>query len=214
MPIQRSRIFHAVIAALWVVVIAVGIFQLWKYESTPSVAGHSPVSWPVESTVNRSTDLPTLLVLVHPRCACSQATIGELAKLMTECEGKLATTVLVVRPTGFAPGWEKSDLWNSAAAIGGVTMLTDTDGIESRRFGVETSGEALLFSPDGQLLFAGGITESRGHMGDNAGRSTIAALVTGTHSTDHISATSVFGCSLFDQASPPPAKGKQAWYGN
>jgi hypothetical protein len=44
------------------------------------------------------------------------------------------------------------------------------------------------------LQFSGGITASRGHSGDNLGRSAVVALVTtGESATNH---TSVYGCSL------------------
>jgi hypothetical protein len=45
-------------------------------------------------------------------------------------------------------------------------------------------------------MFSGGITGSRGHSGDNAGRSAIVSLVNG-ESTE-TAETFVFGCSLFE----------------
>ena len=49
---------------------------------------------------------------------------------------------------------------------------------------------------DGRLVFSGGITVARGHSGDNAGRSALAALLTdGTAATTK---TAVFGCFLRD----------------
>jgi len=45
------------------------------------------------------------------------------------------------------------------------------------RFGAETSGHTLLFDSGGRLLLSGGITDSRGHAGDNAGENAIVALI-------------------------------------
>jgi hypothetical protein len=136
---------------------------------------------------------------VHPHCPCSRATIGELAELMTHCQGRLGTTVLVLQPAGMSDAWVHTDLWSSAAAIPGVTVLADGEGREARRFGAATSGQSLLYSTDGRLLFAGGITESRGHSGDNAGRTAIESLVLGpeTRATREHAATPVYGCPLF-----------------
>jgi hypothetical protein len=56
----------------------------------------------------------------------------------------------------------------------------------------------MVYDAGGALLFSGGITGSRGHAGDNAGRSSIVALLNrlpGTHTS-----TNVFGCSLFASA--------------
>lgn len=127
--------------------------------------------------------------------------MDELAKLMTQCRGRLAATVLVLRPAGVPAGWEQTDLWTSAAAIPGVRVMADEQGEAARHLGAATSGQALLYAADGRLLFAGGITESRGHSGDNAGRSAIVSLVRGTGSgvARSPAVTPVYGCALFPQ---------------
>jgi hypothetical protein len=70
-------------------------------------------------------------------------------------------------------------------------------------FGAATSGEALLYGPDGRLEFAGGITSSRGHEGDNPGADRIVSLVT-TGSAE-LATAPVFGCPL-----NTPAAGEKA----
>jgi hypothetical protein len=158
--------------------------------------------WPVESRLPRNTTMPAVVLLVHPHCPCSRATIGELARLMADGHGKLTATVVMLRPTGAAEGWEQTDLWRTAAAIPGVIVVADSDGRESRRFGAATSGQTLLYAADGRLLFNGGITESRGHSGDNAGRSAILSLVLGSssHPSGPPLSTPVYGCPLFDDS--------------
>ena len=64
------------------------------------------------------------------------------------------------------------------------------------RFGAHVSGQVMVYDKEGKLVFQGGITESRGQMGDNAGRSAIEAQVNrGSSDRDR---TLVFGCPLFD----------------
>ncbi len=214
MPITRGRMMYFLLGAAWIAVVAGGLSRLWTYESAPGISARPPLTWPTETRLSRPAGLPTLVLLVHPKCPCSRATIGELAKLMTDCRGKLAASVLMIRPDAFAEGWERTDLWDSAAAIPGVAVTSDVGGAESGRFGAATSGQALLYGTDGRLLFAGGITESRGHRGDNAGRAAVTALVLGTDAkTRPIAGTqlaagapqpahaSVFGCPLFNEAS-------------
>jgi hypothetical protein len=184
-----------------VAALTVGLSGLWKYESTPGTPACSPLHWPADTHVARALGLPTLVLLAHPRCPCSRATIGELSNLMTECQGRLTATVLVLRPTQVPDGWERTDLWNTAAAIPGVSVVSDTAGDEARRFGAATSGQALLYGIDGRLLFAGGITESRGHSGDNAGRAAVALLVLGRRQAAHATFGPVFGCPLFEESS-------------
>lgn len=89
----------------------------------------------------------------------------------------------------------QSDLWRTAAAIPGVTLMHDDDGREARRFGSATSGQTLLYDGDGVLRFSGGITGSRAHAGDNAGRRSLVALLSGGQPDR--AATGVFGCPLF-----------------
>jgi hypothetical protein len=55
----------------------------------------------------------------------------------------------------------------------------------------------MLYGIDGRLLFAGGITSSRGHQGDNAGLDRVLSLVRGGKAER--SESSVFGCGLFDK---------------
>lgn len=205
MPSGRGRIIYVIIGAVWLAVVAFGGFQLWSYESTADTPAHPPLLWPAKSDIPRVAALPTLVLLAHPRCPCSRATMAELARLMTDCHEKVSANVLMLRPTGVAEGWERTHLWDSAAAIPGVSVIADADGAEARRFGAATSGQVLLYAADGRLLFSGGITESRGHEGDNAGRSAVTALVRGTAS--QVMRAPVFGCPLFDPSSTCPLEG-------
>jgi hypothetical protein len=212
MPPARRRILYALLGATWVASTAFGLSRLWTYESTPGTPARAPAGWPKDARVPRAPDKPTLVLLIHPRCPCSRATLGELAAIMTDCRGRLAATVLMLHPAGTPAGWERTDLWNTAAAIPGVTVLADEQGAQARRFGAATSGQALLYAPNGQLLFAGGITASRGHRGDNAGRDAITTLVLhddrATHPTP--AQTPVYGCPLTNDPAPCPTQGTPA----
>jgi hypothetical protein len=138
---------------------------------------------------------PTLVMFLHPQCACSRATVGELALLMAHVQGKVAVHVFVYRPSDSAPEWAKTDLWSAAEAIPGVRVAEDVDAKEARIFGARVSGQVLLYDAHRRLVFNGGITSARGHSGDNAGRSAVLALLTGE--TPNTSRTPVFGCFLF-----------------
>ncbi len=120
--------------------------------------------------------------------------MAELAQVMARIQGKVRAYVLFYTPRSSALGWENTDLRRSAAQILSVTVLSDVDGAEARRFGAETSGHTFLFDADGRLLFNGGITQSRGHSGGNAGESAVVSLV--NNHTSERAETFVFGCSL------------------
>ena len=85
--------------------------------------------------------------------------------------------------------------------IPGVRAVRDESGLEARRFGVQTSGQVLVYGASGALLYSGGATGSRGKVGENAGRAAILdALSTGRAAASK----PVFGCELFAARDIPP----------
>jgi hypothetical protein len=184
---------------LWLLVVGIGLSVLLGYENTPGVAAKPLASWPADSQIQRAPGRATLVMLVHPHCPCSRASMGELALLMAQSQGRLTAYVLFLKPAGFSDDWEKTDLWQSAAGINGVKPIVDYDGVEAHRFHAQTSGQTFLYDARGRLLFSGGITVARGHAGDNAGRSAIVSLVNAKIAEQ--AETPVFGCPLFDDNS-------------
>lgn len=85
---------------------------------------------------------------------------------MAHSQGLVNANAVFVKPAGFGESWEQTDLWRSATDIPGVYSTVDENGVEARRFGSATSGQVALYSGEGQLLFSGGITGSRGHSGE------------------------------------------------
>jgi hypothetical protein len=188
-------------AILWIATVAFGLRTLFHYENTPGRVGALPPAWPAPQ-IERSSDRPTLIMLAHPHCPCTRASIGELAQIMARLQGKVAAYVLFVKPKEASRDWEETDLVRSAEAIPGVKVLLDSDGVDARRFGAKTSGHTQLFGADGRLLFSGGITASRGHAGGNAGERAILALA--SNQTPAQTETLVFGCALANRGETGP----------
>jgi len=192
------KVFLPIVIIIWLLAIGVGLRFVLAYENSPGSVGGVPKTWPAESQVQHSPNLPTLVMMVHPHCPCSSASISELRLLLTEVPGRVNANVAFVRPLGVPEKWEIAGLWESVANMPGVKLSVDNDGIEARRFGSSTSGHVMLYNTQGQLVFSGGITAARGHSGENDGRSAIVALLTqGQAATDE---TPVFGCQLFGKA--------------
>ncbi len=149
----------------------------------------------LERDQTRKREEPELLLFAHPFCSCTVATMAELAKIQVRRKpGTIApiVTVLFYRPRN--SGWGPNDLWNKANSIENVHAILDDDGRESRRFGAHTSGYALLYSAEGELLFGGGVTGSRGHEGDNDGLDLLEASLDSRRPSGITSR--VFGCAL------------------
>jgi hypothetical protein len=196
-PRQHHRALWALLAVLWTGAVTAGLATLAAYDNAPGTAASAPPRWPLPSRLALDRHRPTLVMLAHPRCTCTRASVGELAELMARAPQRPKAYVVFVKPgrAGASAAWARTDLWERAAAIPDVTAIRDDDGHEAALFGAETSGQTFLYAPDGALLFSGGTTGARGHPGDNAGRATLLALL--RHEPASYRTTPVFGCSLF-----------------
>ena len=186
-----------VLVLLWAAAVCVGSTLLWRYAATAGIAARPPEQWPAELKIAREPGRSTLVFLAHPRCPCTRASITELAALMSRVGQSTRAHVLFIRPRGVDGDWEKTALWQSAAAIPGVTVHSDPGGAQAALFRAVTSGQVVIYDPSGHLIFHGGITGARGHEGDNAGLDRALALLSGGHADRNES--NVFGCSLDDR---------------
>jgi hypothetical protein len=191
---------------VWLLAAVAGLSVLWRFDNAPGTGANAPASWPTSSVLTRASGRPTVVLLAHPQCSCTLASLEELGEALARAHAEPKTYVLFLKPDGFVDGWEQTDSWRLAATIPGVTVVRDDSGREASRFGAATSGQTFLFDADGALLFSGGITSARGHAGDNAGRAELVSLLNRGQSPrartldsgqPHRDATSVFGCPLF-----------------
>jgi hypothetical protein len=201
---RELQMLWAALGILWLGGVITGLWWVASYDNRPGVAASASTRWPSDSHMVPDPSRPTLVVLAHPRCDCTEASMAELAELIARAHLRPKTYVVFIKPGTVADGWERTTLWQTAAHIPDVSVIRDDDGLEARRFGAETSGQVVLYDANGLLLFSGGITGSRGHAGDNAGRATILALL--NRETPNRTATPVFGCPLFAPAAPDRAK--------
>jgi hypothetical protein len=187
--------------ALWLAVVGAGFAVTLDYQNTGGSVGRLPQQWPAGTRIVPDATRDTLVMFAHPRCPCTRASIEELNRLMAHAQGRVAVQVYFFKPGDASDDWLKTDLWRSTAAMPGVAVHADLDGIEARRFGAETSGFVLLFDTQGHLLFQGGITASRGHAGDNAGENDILSLLMEKQAGPPVALakTPVYGCSLLNK---------------
>lgn len=200
----KRPLLLSIAVALWLGSVAIGVAALQRYKSSPAAELAPPSVWPAASLLTRNAGKPTLVLIAHPRCPCTRATVHELGVLLARAgaAGAAVTAdVVFVRPTGVAQDWEKTELWRSAAALPGVTVSRDPDGREASLFHAATSGQVVLFDAKGQQIFAGGITESRGHEGDNPGLTRILSLL--SHGSAERAKAPVFGCALASREEAP-----------
>src|SRR4051812_48892337 len=172
--LKRSTLWLT--SAAWLATIIVGLGMLWGYSTRPGTSAVIAASWPANAKLARSTDRPTLVMFVHPQCPCTRASVEAMARILAQCNGRAGLDVVAVTPAKFAGQWDDAPLLQSARELPAVKLSMD-DGTEARRFGARTSGQVMLYSTAGRLLFHGGITPSRGHVGDCAGVDDVVSLI-------------------------------------
>ena len=187
---------HLALCLLWSAGIALGLYKTAVYTNTSNEVSAQPQDWPAGAGVKRAAGAPVLLLTLHPHCPCSRATLAELARLLAKVPAPPQVEILLYEP-GTRADWGHSTLAGMARAIPGVVVRPDRNGVEAGRFGLTVSGQAALYSPDGRLVFSGGLTGSRGHEGANAGRSAVESLLSGREPATR--RTRVFGCSILDR---------------
>lgn len=190
--------------AVWLLTAAGGVAWMFHYEHVPGNAGSAPQRWPSAVPFHLDSERTTLVLFAHPECPCTAATLEELDHVLARDRDKIAAFVVFLHTKKFADVWSQSNLRKKAAAIPGVTTLDDPDGRFAETFGARTSGHVVLYSASGNLLFSGGITESRGHIGRNSAEKALISRVEREQSSRV--ETPVYGCSLVDVVCRPAAQ--------
>jgi hypothetical protein len=185
------------LCTLWLLAVAGGFLLILNHQNSHGATGAAPEHFPLPSQLTLDPTRSTLIMFAHPRCPCTRASLEELNRLLARSPGKVAAQIWFFTPSTFPRDWAHTDLWQSAAAISGVTVHEDWDGAKARLFGAKTSGHVLVYDARGELRFQGGITGSRGHAGDNAGESTIVSLLAGQDVG--LKETRVYGCALLGE---------------
>lgn len=181
-------------AILWGVAVVVASLGMWLHAASPGKAAGAPERWPEGSVLVHDPELLTLLVFAHPACACTKATMEELARLLDARADRVRVQVFFESYEGVNQAPSESRAWAAASALPHASVDVDVDGAEAARFGVLTSGRVLAYDPSGALRFAGGVTRGRGERGDNNGAVRLARLIDEKAALDVQSP--VYGCSL------------------
>ena len=177
------------IGLLWLALISYGFKLIFDFKTTPGAQGNAPANWPSSSQIQPKAGLATLVLFAHPQCPCTRASLSELNQIMHQGQHVQAYVMFMQPSNG-----QITESWTRAGLIPHTERLTDRQGVEATRFGAMTSGHVVLYNAQGQLQFAGGITDSRGHEGNNMGRQMVLnylsniGLVPAWHAT--------FGCAL------------------
>ena len=192
-PLGRSSKVAPLLAA-WLACVTAGFLVLAVYEKQPGPSADAPSDWPAGCALPPPAGRHVLVMFGHPHCPCTRASMSELERIAARTRGRLDVHVVFYADRALGDGWERGDLWEQATAIPHARVWSDPEGVLAGRFDARTSGQALVYAPDGRLVFRGGITGSRGHAGDNEGKNAVLDLVQGGEPESD--GTPVFGCAL------------------
>jgi hypothetical protein len=103
-PRRRSTIVIAAGAA-WVTAVAAGFCLVNGHAATPGRSGIRTRDWPVESPVVADPTRANLVMLIHPRCPCSRASLAGLEKILTVCRSYLVAHVFFLEPKVPTTAW-------------------------------------------------------------------------------------------------------------
>ncbi len=181
-----------------------GFGSLLSYQMRAGVPAAANDRWPSGVKLVLDPQHFNLVMFAHPKCPCTDASLEELKIVMTQGRGEITPTICFFDPAGLPADWAQTSLVRAARQIPGLNVVIDLNGSISEKFGAMTSGQVLMFDGRGRRVFAGGITGSRGHVGENRGRALVLALA--GRETSEPAQTPVFGCSLHDAVCPTTQK--------
>ena len=196
---KRLAIALTIGLACWLIAVAWCFASLAQYSHTAGNKGIPP-SLTRDSGIQKLLDGHSdaadfhLVMAIHPKCPCTRASIGELEKLIAKCRQGFACTVFVYCPQDAESSWHQTGTVAYVGKLPGVHLVTDVDGLFARELDLKTSGAVVLYNSNGDALFSGGITPSRGHQGDNHGSNAIYSLV--REGSKKLYQSKVYGCSL------------------
>ncbi|QDV71246.1 hypothetical protein Poly24_49810 [Rosistilla carotiformis] len=215
----RSRRTWLLLTSVWCVAVTAYCFWMTAYGlgTHPENLSRKVAVWPADATLPRDPDRPTLVLFLHPRCFCSEATVEQLQTILRSAkEAQVAipnTLVVACMPANAPSDWRDSRLNLQSRQLPDSIFINDVDGVECGRFGVNTSGTVMLFDAAGRRRFSGGITIARGQVGESHGgrllreglaqidASIVPAAGTLAERQRHVSPP-VFGCKLLSPPDP------------
>lgn len=190
-PTKRSKRWLLI---PWVIVALIGFAFLQNYSNTAGKTETKGDQWPVGTSLIRAKERPTLVMFLHPKCPCSQASLEEISRVLATHPDAYTLNFVFFKPSNEDDNWAETSLWKTVSKLPHAQAIIDQDAHEAKLFGALTSGDTFVYSPTGKLEFRGGVTPARGSIGDNAGIETLTLLAQGRTAVSKNSP--VFGCPI------------------
>lgn len=180
---------------IWGLVVVLMLVALTRYSSIPGRSGIIP-SQLATTSASSSTSATKVQLFIHPRCACTAATIDQLQSALhaAPVNRQIPIEIYVFAPDSEPESWHETPLVKQCQRLPGATVILDRNGAQAKTLGIATSGHLLVWDGEQKRKFSGGITPSRGHRGPCQGLDAFQAALEG-HG-DAALHSSPFGCSI------------------
>src|SRR6478735_1308532 len=89
----------------WGIAVVVGLVLLFIYQTAPGANGNPSQHWPAGSRIVPAANQVHLVMVAHPRCPCTRASIEALARIMAQCRERATASVLFWKPKRAVAGW-------------------------------------------------------------------------------------------------------------
>jgi hypothetical protein len=191
----RRRNFFLLLAGFWLASLVGGFAALQAYAGRAGRLGDpgpDASDW-LES--HRRPGRPLVVMAVHARCPCTDASLAELGDFLARTQG--ACDALLLR---YSPGVTESENPLETRVLGGVTvpLVADPTGRLAADLGAFTSGSIVMMDAAGRIRFHGGLTLERGHRGRSPAQDAMLALVEKPADAT-LAVAPVYGCPLPEQ---------------
>lgn len=162
------------------ILVLIGFGASMKWSLTPGPSAKTPIT-------GREGEGVRVEVVAHPLCPCSSASLQLLKRATKEF-------LSGARVTAYFVGNEvHSKNTSIARTIPHATVKYITETESAQRFGEATSGQVFVWK-QGQLVFSGGLTDSRGEEAAGSAYQTLLKQVEGQSKEPMVLPT--FGCPV------------------
>ncbi|HEY3757191.1 MAG TPA: hypothetical protein VGL42_13655 [Opitutaceae bacterium] len=186
---KKRGIVIAASVVCWLIAVVSAFGALLKYSSRPGEARAPDATAPAVIASLQHPGRALLIMVVHPRCPCTTASLDEMGDLLARVPPGCDTVLLRYTAKDWPAGPATAQVGPAV-----VRVVADLDGAMAARLGAFTSGHCVLVDAKGVIRFYGGLTLSRGHRGRSPAQDTILAILAG-HDFP-LRSTPVYGCSL------------------
>jgi hypothetical protein len=167
---------------------------LQTFDPLPGVGRVKPTETPVFVDPKHLS----AVMAIHPKCLYTESSLAEMRKILARMPEEITVTLLEFSADGEKESWTT----NAAAELSALSkmqarILIDANGEMAQALGITKSGQLKLFSPNGKILFDGGVVAGFGTTGFSGSEELIVDIISGSAFKPVF--TSNFGCKLFDQ---------------